>query len=168
MSAPRRYYRYAYIAATVGAIAIAPLVLPLGLQTLPIAPAYGQSGTTQITPAEDISDDDIASYASAAVAIEEKRTAALEAATDILATADSEADIADVPLSCTASKIADMPDISKSDRVDLRTVLVDFCNEASLIVEENNLTATQFNAITAAHRDDDEVTKRIQAAIKEL
>lgn len=118
--------------------------------------------------AQALTDEDIANYASAVLDIEATRVAAYETASDILAAADSELSILDIPLSCTSSRMTDMPDIPRAERLELRTVLVTFCNEASAAAEANDLTPQRFNDITEAHRADSEVAERIQAAISDL
>lgn len=116
----------------------------------------------------DFSDTDIANYVRAVAEIEEVRLAAYESASDVLAAADSEADIIDTTLSCGATRMSDMPEMSRSERVALRTILVDFCNEASEIADSHALTASVFNQITQAHREDEELSSRIQAEIAVL
>ena len=118
--------------------------------------------------AQSYSDDEVASYARAAASIETERLEAYELANDILTSADSELSIVDTPLNCTSTRLADMPDISRENRVDLRDVLLAFCNNASQVVEENDLTPKAFNEMTAAHRENAELLDRIKAAIAAL
>ncbi len=139
-----------------GSLTMAQLALLLAGNQLPAA--YAQS----------FSDDEIVSYARTIVEIEAERTAAYEAASDILAAADSDLSILDTPLRCTNNRMADMPDIDRAARVELRTVLVTFCNGASELAAANDLSAETFNAITAAHREDEELAAQIQAAISDL
>ena len=115
-----------------------------------------------------ITDEDVADYARAVTAIEPLRQEAFAAASDILTSADSNLSLLDYPLSCTEAQLDAMPDISRADRVSLRTVLVEFCNEASQLAEENNLTPLRFNTITTAHQADPDLTARIQAEIGTL
>jgi hypothetical protein len=117
---------------------------------------------------ERITDEDVTNYANAVVAIEPLRLAAYESASDILAAAGSEQDILESPMSCLATQMSDMPDVAKDSQTSLREVLVNFCNEASQLAEDNNLTPQRFNAITEDHRANDETLKRIQDAIAEL
>lgn len=138
--------------------ALAGTQLWFGLGSAHIPAAYAQA----------ITDDDVANYARAVSEIEAERVQAYELASDILTSADSELDILETPLSCQQARLADMPDISRADRVDLRTVLVTFCNEAKTIAEANDLTPKRFNAITAAHREDEALAGRITEAIQAL
>jgi len=126
------------------------------------------SGQIPAAYAQSLTDEDIANYANAVLSIEATRIAAYEAASDILASADSDLSILDVSLSCTRARMSDMPDVSREARGELRTVLVTFCDEASAAAEANNLTPKRFNDITESHRSDPEVAERIQFAISEL
>ncbi len=118
--------------------------------------------------AQTYSDAEVTNYARAIVNIEAERGEAYTLASDILTSADSELSIIETPLNCTSTRLADMPDIPRAGRVDLRAVLVAFCNNASQIAEENDLTPEVFNQITAAHREDTELSDRIQDAIASL
>lgn len=142
--------------------------LALGAFTCAQLGFFLSSGQIPAAYAQALTDEDIANYASAVLDIEATRLAAYEAASDILAAADSELSILDTPLSCTRNRMSDMPEISRTERLELRTVLVTFCNEASEAAEVNNLTPKRFNDITEAHRADPEIAERIQAAISEL
>ena len=138
----------------VGALILTPLVL---LTQRPSAQAQAL-----------ITDEDVADYARAVAAIEPLRQEAFATASDILTSADSNLSLLDYPLSCTEAQLDAMPDIPRADRVSLRTVMVEFCNEASQLAEENNLTPLRFNTITIAHRDDPDLAARIQAEIGTL
>lgn len=140
-----------------GALIFTPLGFLLNQRLIPAAQAQAL-----------ITDEDVADYARAVSSIEPLRQEAFAAASDILASADSNLSILDYSLSCTATQLADMPDIPRADRVSLRTVLVEFCNEASQLAEENNLTPLRFNTITTAHRDDPDLTARIRAEMSAL
>ncbi|MEO1682597.1 MAG: DUF4168 domain-containing protein [Cyanobacteria bacterium J06631_12] len=144
------------LALALGALAGAQLWFWLGSAHLPTA--YAQA----------ITDDDVANYARAVFEMEAERVNAYELASDILTSADSELNILETPLSCQQARLSDMPDISRADRIDLRAVLVTFCNEAQTIAEANDLTPKRFNAITAAHREDEALAGRIQEAIQAL
>jgi hypothetical protein len=159
----RRYHR--------AWLVIAPTVLLSALMFSAHAQSTPDSkpDSTPDAAEEAFSDADVANYASTVVAIEEKRLVAYETASDVLAAAGDEKGLLETQLSCEAHKLSDMPDnLSKSEKVDLLTVLVEFCEEARTTAEANDLTPTQFNSITAAHPEDPELTKRIQAAIGEL
>ncbi|MEL6488893.1 MAG: DUF4168 domain-containing protein [Cyanobacteria bacterium J06621_3] len=142
-----------WFALALGAFTCAQLAVFVSGRRIPAA--YAQSYT----------DDDVSNYAQAVIAIEAKRKVAFEEASNIMASADSELDILETPLSCTSNRMADMPDITRASKIELRTVLVTFCNEASTLAEDNGLTPQRFNKITQAHRDDSELAERIKAAM---
>ncbi|EDX85491.1 hypothetical protein S7335_3192 [Synechococcus sp. PCC 7335] len=118
--------------------------------------------------AQSYSDDEVANYARAAASIETERLEAYELASNILTNAEGELSIVETPLSCTSTRLADMPDIPRDSRVELRDVLLAFCNSASQMAEENDLTPRAFNQMTAAHREDAELLDRIKDAIAAL
>ncbi|MEM6448771.1 MAG: DUF4168 domain-containing protein [Cyanobacteria bacterium P01_D01_bin.105] len=118
--------------------------------------------------AQNFTDTEIANYARAAVEIEAARQATYEEASDILAAADGNTSILETRLGCNATRMSDMPDLSRPDKIDVRTVLVNFCNSAREIADAHALTTQQFNQITAAHRDDSALAERIQAEIAGL
>lgn len=156
MTFPQLRFRPAWFALVLGTLTLTQLGFLLTQKHIPAA--YAQA----------YSDDEVISYARTIVNIEAERVETYTLASDILASADSEIDITETPLNCTSTRLADMPDIPKAGRVDLRAVLVTFCNNASQVAEDNNLTPQVFNEITAAHREDTELSDRIQAAIAAL
>ncbi|MGB3296814.1 MAG: DUF4168 domain-containing protein [Phormidesmis sp.] len=119
--------------------------------------------------AQTTTDEDVTNYARAVSAIETQRQLAYESASDVLTAAGSEKSVLETPLSCQAHRLKDMPSsLSKSERVSLLTVLVDFCRQARATAETNNLTPQRFNSITTAQKEDPELAKRIKTAISEL
>ncbi|MBE9064290.1 DUF4168 domain-containing protein [cf. Phormidesmis sp. LEGE 11477] len=156
MTLTQSYLRRIWLAFAFGALTLTPLSLLLTDRY--VLPAYAQA----------YSDDEVTNYARAVVNIEAERLEAYALASDILTSADSDLSIIETPLSCTSTRLADMPDISREGRVDLRAVLVAFCNNASQVAEENDLTPRVFNEILAAHREDPALLERIQTAISAL
>lgn len=118
--------------------------------------------------AQAVTDDDVINYARAIVDIETQRLGAYEEASNLLSSVDSELSILEIPLSCTSAGLSDMPDMPRADRVDLRTILVTFCNNAKEIADTNGLTPKRFNSITESHREDAELEARIIDAIQAL
>ncbi len=145
------------------------LSLSLGALTLGfvIAPKV-VPGLTPPAQAQAILDEEVANYAKAVSEIEPLRLTAYETANDILVAAGIEVGILETPLRCTATELSAMPDVSRPNRVELRTTLVNFCNEASQIAEANDLTPLRFNSITAAHQEDADLAERIQRAVSDL
>ncbi len=144
--------------------------LALALSTVAIAQlgSLVTQGLSSPAHAQDITETDVANYAQTVLSIEDLRIVAYGAANDVLVAAGLEEGILETRLSCANNKMSDMPDVPKADRVSLRTVLVEFCNEASEIATANNLTSQQFNEITAAQKADPAIAGQIQAAMSEL
>ena len=110
-------------------------------------------------------EENVADYANTVAAIEPLRVAAYGAASDALVNAGSEVSLIDNPLRCTNSEVSDMPGTDETVQVELLTILVNYCNDAKDIAEENGLTPQMFNTMTEAHREDSELASRIRAAI---
>ena len=140
-------------------------LIAIAFATFAVAPALIQ---VRVAYAQDFTDTDVANYARAVFEIEAVRQATYEAASDILAAADSEVSILETRLSCNATRMSDMPDIPRPDKVDLQRALVNFCNSAIEIADSRALTPSRFNRLTEAHRDDSELAERIRAEIAGL
>ncbi len=145
-------------------VALSLSVLTLGFVIAPkVIP-----GLMPPAQAQAILDEEVTNYAKAVSEIEPLRLTAYEKANDILVAAGVESGILETPLKCTATDLSDMPDVPRPDQVELRTTLVNFCNDASQIAETHDLTPLRFNSITAAHQEDADLAERIQKAISDL
>lgn len=111
---------------------------------------------SQVASAQSISDSEITSYARSVVAIEPLRQSAFEQIKQITGSANVPAIACHRP-----SSLNDLPD-------NIRSIAVNYCNQAISIVESNNLTITRFNEITVAHQSDPALSDRIQQAILQL
>ena len=153
-------------------LAVASGTLLSALALTPLGSLLNTGHLSKIVPAahaQAVTDEDVSNYARAIAAIEGQRKTAYAAASDVLAAATNQADISETPLSCQAHQLKDMPKaLSKSERVSLLTVLVNFCREARSTAAANNLTPEQFNSITAAQQEDTELASRIKTAISKL
>lgn len=156
----RRYAAAVGVRSKWSFIAIAALVLTQG--------ALFISKSVPAAYAQAVTDDDVINYARAIVDIETQRLSAYEEASNLLSSVDSELSILEIPLSCASASLSDMPDMPRADRVDLRTILVTFCNNAKEIADVNGLTPKRFNSITESHREDAELEARIIDAIQAL
>ena len=148
--------RLGWCALALSALTLTQLAWNLTSPSLP--PAYAQA----------ITDDDVLNYARTVSEIEAVRLAARDEASNILGSEDAAIDTLETPLSCKNARLKDMPDISKTGRLELRTVLVEFCSTAKEIAETNGLTPKRFNSITAEHREDADLAERIKGAIADL
>jgi hypothetical protein len=75
-------------------------------------------------------------------------------------------DIASIDMSCTGT--ANLNQLPRNLRNTVRTVVVNYCNQASTIVQANGLTVRRFNAITAAYPQDPALAEQIRTAMIEL
>jgi hypothetical protein len=121
-----------------------------------VKPAIAQAQTT-------VTDAEVAQYAQAVLQMDAYRSAAYGEITDLLSAAN--VDPATVTLGCVAQ---DLPGVPRRVRRQVEDILVTYCNQARDIVEQAGLSAERFNEITAAHRENAELTARIQAELAEL
>lgn len=117
-----------------------------------------------IAQSSDVSDEEIAQYAQAALAIDRYRNTAYTEIKDILLTVQM--DISDIDVSCTDTQ--DLSEVPRSVRRDVREILTRYCNQSSTAVEDAGLTARRFNEITTVHQSDTTVFERIQQALLRL
>jgi hypothetical protein len=99
-----------------------------------------------------IADSEIESYARSVLQIEPIRQAAYD---DIKRASGAEVP----PILCHRPSSLNNLDSS------IRSIAVDYCNQAIAIVESNALTITRFNEITVAHKSDAGLAGRIQQAM---
>ena len=134
----------------VGAISAA------GLLTGVVPGLYGQSTLVfgSAAQAQEISNEEIANYARAVLAIEPRR---LEAVKEIKGMVGSVP-----PVVCNETR-----SINRL-RGDVRGVAVNYCDFAKKIIETNGLTVPRFNAITLSQQADPALKQRIQAELLRL
>lgn len=106
--------------------------------------------------AQDVSDQEVRSYARSVLAIEPIRLAAYNKIKQITGSQE-------VPVvAChRPSSLSNLPE-------NIRDIAIDYCNQAIAIVERNDLTITRFNQITVAHQSNQDLSGRIQQAINQL
>ncbi len=125
------------------------------------------SGTIVHLPAaqaQTVTNEEVTNYAEAVLTMDADRQAAYAQISDIMVSA--ELDVSDYSLTCpNAQTLSDVPN---SVRPRVKTILIEYCNSASTIVEESGLTVRRFNAITEAHRSDSELAQRIRDEIVSL
>jgi len=103
--------------------------------------------------AQDVSNQEVESYAQSVLAMEPYREAAFTKIQQITGSTE-------VPVvAChRPSSLSNLPD-------NIRDIAIDYCNQAISIVERNGLTITRFNQITVAHQSDPNLRSKIQGAI---
>jgi hypothetical protein len=106
-----------------------------------------------IAYAQDVSNQEVQSYAQSVLAMEPYREAAFTKIQQI--TGSSEVPV----VAChRPSSLSNLPE-------NIRDIAIDYCNQAIAIVERNGLTITRFNQITVAHQSDATLRGQIQAEI---
>lgn len=114
--------------------------------------------------AQTFTNEEIKHYAESVLAMDDSRLQAYSEISDLLTSAGY--DVTEYTLSCPSAR--SLSDVPRSVRRRVREILVGYCNAAQQIVEDNGLTVERFNAMTAAHQQDPELTERIQAEIAAL
>ena len=111
--------------------------------------------------AQTVTNEEITNYAEAVLTMDADRQAAYRQISDIMVSAQLE--VADYALTCPNAQT--LTDVPNSVRPRVKSILIEYCNSASTIVEESGLTVRRFNAITEAHRSDAELAQRIRDEI---
>ncbi|MDJ0705449.1 MAG: DUF4168 domain-containing protein [Leptolyngbyaceae cyanobacterium MO_188.B28] len=110
------------------------------------------------------SNDEIIAYAQSVLEIDGPRNEAFTEIKNILIEADIGGNRSGLSLSCGSNRniSQSLSSLPRRVRPDVRSIIVDFCNQARDIVVGNGLTVRQFNDITASHRGDPALAERIQ------
>ncbi|MBE9111605.1 DUF4168 domain-containing protein [Nodosilinea sp. LEGE 07298] len=146
------------------AAAVASLSLLVGAGTqLPTAAGTVTLGTAWAQDSS-VSQEEVISYATSILEMDAPRNEALSQIRTLLTGTGQ--DLASIDMSCTGT--ANLNQLPRNLRNSVRTVVVNYCNQASDIVEANGLTVRRFNAITAAHPQDPALTDQIRSAMIEL
>ncbi|NEQ96227.1 MAG: DUF4168 domain-containing protein [Cyanothece sp. SIO2G6] len=122
-----------------------------------LVPAISGLSTGQVAYAQDqISDEVIDNYAEAVLKIERMRTTTLDEISGLMAPDP-------VPsIACNQEdSIRNLPDA-------VQELVVDFCQNSIVMVEDTGLTVSEFNQITTDQADDPELFDAIQAALARL
>ena len=88
----------------------------------------------------------------------------------ILIEADLSGNNSEVALSCGSTRniSRNLANLPRTVRPNVQSIIVNFCNEAREIVENNGLTVRRFNDITGAHREDPALADRIRLEMLDL
>ncbi|MEO0458112.1 MAG: DUF4168 domain-containing protein [Cyanobacteria bacterium P01_A01_bin.114] len=133
---------------------------PLNLRWQAIPVAF----ETATAYAQTVTNEEVRSYAEAVLEMDDNRLTAYTQVSDILTSQGL--DVTDYNLSCPNAQT--LTDVPRQVRSRIQSVLVDYCNAARAIVEESGLTVGRFNAITDAHREDEELAQRIKTEISTI
>jgi Domain of unknown function (DUF4168) len=142
--------------ALIGVLATTQILTPIAALKLHNSAAYAQT----------VTNEEVRSYAEAVLVMEEPRLQAYSEISDSITSASPDYDVTQYTLSCpNANTLKDVP---RRVRAKARRTLIKYCNQARALVEEKGLTVNRFNAITAAHRQDAELLKRIQVEVGKI
>jgi hypothetical protein len=105
--------------------------------------------------AQDFTDQEVTDYARAVLAMEPRRKQAYEEIKGISGGSVP-------PVVCSEAK--GINDLNRN----IRTIAVNYCDQAKKIIESHNLTVARFNAITLAQKSNPAIKARIQAELVRL
>lgn len=106
-------------------------------------------------------EEEINSYAAAVLQMDGPRNQAYTQIKDLLTSVGE--DVSSVDMTCTDTR--SLNNLPRSVRQQVRTLVVNYCNQAQKIVETNGLTVSRFNDITETHRQDPELAAQIRTAL---
>jgi len=111
-----------------------------------------------------VSPEEIMGYARSVLEMEAPRTEAYNKIRELLS--GTNYDINTINLRCTATnRLNQLP---RNVRSSIRAIIVDYCNQASEIVQANGLRNDRFDAITAAYPQDPDLAEQIRTAMIQL
>ncbi len=150
------------VAAIVASTTVAASAVPLHL-TLPLTGEIAL-GTAAWARDLNVSPEEIMGYARSVLEMEGPRTEAYNEIREILN--GTNYDINSIDLTCTATnRLNQLP---RNLRGNVRTIIVNYCNQASEIVQANGLRNDRFDAITAAYPEDPALAEQIRTAMVQL
>lgn len=152
--APRHLLAVTLVAGTIGVIGVPASWVP---RQMPLV-------TRAAIAQADVTSEEILQYARSVLEIDGHRTEAYTQIKDLLLSVN--VDISEVSVSC--SNTQEISKVPRAVRRQVRELLVDYCNQAQDIVEVNGLTSRRFNEITTAHREDEDLSERIQQELIRL
>lgn len=150
-----RWLVAAVMAVSLNATGLAPELAAGGLAVGP-EPALAQSNT--------VSEAEIRGYANSVLQMDSPRTAALNQIQALLSGVNYNP--AQVDMTCPNTR--SLNQLPRQVRSEVREIIVNYCNQARAIVEENGLTVRRFNSITEAHQSDTALAERIRTALIQI
>lgn len=130
------------------------------------APGVGhvRLGSAAFAQGLNVSQEEIMGYARSVLEMEGPRTDAYREIQSLLT--GTNVSINSISLRCTTTN--SLNELPRSVRNNVRTIVVNYCNQASRIVQSNGLRTERFDAITAAYPQDDTLAEQIRAALMQL
>ncbi|MBU6228333.1 MAG: DUF4168 domain-containing protein [Cyanobacteria bacterium REEB459] len=149
----------ALLLASLSVLASTVVVAPRleGVTYLP-SPALAWAQSLQVSPAEVIN------YARSVLQMDGPRSQAYAQIKSLLSGANYDVNAIDMRCSATAN----LNQLPRRIRQQIKTIVVDYCNQASDIVRSNGLQVEQFNAITAAYPQDQALAEQIRTALMQM
>lgn len=121
-------------------------------------------GAAALAQGLNVSQEEIMGYARSVLAMEGPRTNAFNEIRALLT--GTNVDINSISLRCTTTN--SLSQLPRGIRNNVRAIVVNYCNQASRIVQSNGLRNERFDAITAAYPQDDTLAEQIRAALMQL
>jgi hypothetical protein len=157
-----RRSRSPLIAGFLASVALLAQGVPLSLPTAGHNPVrWGAAAWAQ---GINVSPDEIMGYARSVLEMEEPRTTAYNEIRALLT--GTNVDINSISLRCTDTN--SLNQLPRNLRSNVRTIVVNYCNQASQIVQANGLRNERFDAITAAYPQNDTLAEQIRAALMQI
>ncbi|MEB3289006.1 MAG: DUF4168 domain-containing protein [Leptolyngbya sp.] len=157
-----RWMRPLGVAGWLASAALLAQALPLSLPNSVGGPV--RWGSAALAQEVDVSSEEIMGYARSVLEMEGPRTNAYNEIRALLT--DTNIDINSINLRCTTTN--SLNQLPRGLRNNVRTIVVNYCNQASRIVQSNGLRNERFDAITAAYPQDDTLAEQIRAALMQL
>ena len=147
------------VVSTIGAFSGLTLSRKQFVPTIELSAAHAQVRTEEID-----------SYALSILQIDGPRNQAYTEIQNILIGADLSGNDSEVILSCGSTRniSRNLSSLPRTVRPNVQSIIVNFCNEAREIVENNGLSVSRFNHITGAHREDPALADRIRLKMLDL
>ncbi|HIK45069.1 MAG TPA: DUF4168 domain-containing protein [Leptolyngbyaceae cyanobacterium M65_K2018_010] len=149
------------------ALLVSSTSLAVGAGPLQVSwPGFGRLTLGAVAWAQSlrVSPEEVMGYARSVLEMEALRLAAYEEVKALIA--NSNQDINAIDLRCTA--LSSLNQLPRNLRDGVRAIVVDYCNQASQIVQANGLSNNRFDAITAAYPQDATLAEQIRTALIQL
>jgi hypothetical protein len=150
------------VASLVSGATLVTSAVPLSLS----APGVGQVrwGSAALAQGLNVSPEEIMGYARSVLEMEGPRATAYTEIQALLS--GTNVNINSISLRCADTN--SLNQLPRGLRNDVRTIVVNYCNQASQIVQANGLRNERFDAITAAYPEDATLAEQIRAALMQL
>jgi hypothetical protein len=159
--------RYPLVGRLGVATALASITLMAGAINVSLPSRLGGGAFGTPAMAQDrgaVTPEEIRGYAASVLQMDAPRNEAYGQIRTLLSGTNQ--DISGIDMSCTGT--ANLNQLPRNLRSSIRAIVVNYCNQASEIVQANGLKVRRFNAITAAYPQDPALAEQIRAAMVQL